>query len=480
MKKLLVIIMAISMLLGVAACEDVTETTDTDATEEDKSARTIVEVDGFKIPEIELQNPTLKFFGLNQPQFDEGDEGIVRIFFEEFYGGEIEYEMVSLGDMYTTLAANVLAGDSPDLVTAHEGFPALALTEVIQPVDGLLDFNLDIIKEREDVYKQYRYDGNHYFIPWVTPVNQLLFYNTRMFENYDLESPRSLYEKGQWDWNKFLEYAQELTVDETGDGNPDVWGVAMCGWHDARLIFTTGEVLARMDEGGRLQSNLGSSNIQRAANFFADMFLDHNVADPNRDPNHVMSQFDSAQAAMMIGPGFWHGTDSAFPNIKEARSVEVAPLPKDPQAQEHHVEAYPIGFYLPVGARNKQAAEAFTYAAIVAQSRVNVPGSPEYNRNKENFLANWEEFGYTESDFEDRQTFLAALDRELSLVVNPYNALLDVDALFGRLIGAAGATPQTYQQAIAELEPDFKGLIEDIYQEAQEELEESEDTTQSE
>lgn len=464
MKKTIALLISLFMLFSLVACEEV-EDSKTDAPgDEDKSLREIVEVEGgFKIPKIELTNKTVHFYGLDQPQFYEGDEGIARKFFEEFYGGELVYEMVSAADLYTNLSALVLSGDSPDLATAHLGFPGLALTEVIQPVDDIPDFNLEIMQNLEHLYRQYEVEGRHYWLPWVAPIAQYIFYNTRIFENNDLESPKSLYQKGQWDWNKFLEYAQELTVDETGDGNPDVWGVSMCVWHDARFMQTTGEILLKTDEDGKLVSNLGSPNLQRAANFLADMTLQHRVADPNRDPNHVMSTFNVGNSAMLLGPFFWQGTDAAFPAIKESRILGTVPLPKDPQTDEHYVEAQGIGFYVPTGAKNKQGAEAFLYSAIVSLAQESIPGSENFENAKKNFLEKWGEFGYTEEDYINNQEYLNSFQDDLTLVTNPYPDLLEISHFYEMMIGAHGQPPMTYEQVRAELEPDLMGLVEDIY-----------------
>lgn len=45
-----------------------------------------------------------------------------------------------------------------------------------------------------------------------------------MIEDLGLEDPQELYNKGQWTWEKFAEYAKAGTRDTDNDGSIDVYG----------------------------------------------------------------------------------------------------------------------------------------------------------------------------------------------------------------------------------------------------------------
>ena len=53
-----------------------------------------------------------------------------------------------------------------------------------------------------------------------------LGYNKTMIEALGLEDPQELYNKGEWTWDKFSEFAKTATQDTDGDGNIDTYGYA--------------------------------------------------------------------------------------------------------------------------------------------------------------------------------------------------------------------------------------------------------------
>ena len=73
-----------------------------------------------------------------------------------------------------------------------------------------------------------------------------LAYNKQMLEDNNLEDPRELYKRGEWTWDKFIEYCQVLTQDTDGDGQIDQYGY--CGYE-----FETFEQLM-MSNGGSIAS----------------------------------------------------------------------------------------------------------------------------------------------------------------------------------------------------------------------------------
>ena len=56
----------------------------------------------------------------------------------------------------------------------------------------------------------------------VVAANYPLGFNKQMLEDNNLEDPRALWERGEWTWDKFIEYCQVLTQDTDGDGQNDV------------------------------------------------------------------------------------------------------------------------------------------------------------------------------------------------------------------------------------------------------------------
>ena len=67
-------------------------------------------------------------------------------------------------------------------------------------------------------YEAGLWNGQHYLAPFDNKPLYYLVYNPAIFEEYGLETPWELWEKGEWTWDAFRDAAQRLNVTD-GDGN---------------------------------------------------------------------------------------------------------------------------------------------------------------------------------------------------------------------------------------------------------------------
>jgi len=81
-----------------------------------------------------------------------------------------------------------------------------------------------------------------------------------------------LQENGDWTWEKFAEIAQMATRDEDGDGENDLWGLAIQG-HNlySPLILSNNANIINFDENGRAIYALDDPNAIEALQFFEDL-----------------------------------------------------------------------------------------------------------------------------------------------------------------------------------------------------------------
>jgi len=77
-----------------------------------------------------------------------------------------------------------------------------------------------------------------------------------------------LQENGDWTWEKFAEIAQMATRDEDGDGENDLWGLAIQG-HNlySPLILSNNANIINFDENGRAIYALDDPNAIEALQF---------------------------------------------------------------------------------------------------------------------------------------------------------------------------------------------------------------------
>ncbi len=103
-----------------------------------------------------------------------------------------------------------------------------------------------------------------------------LGFNVQMLEQEGLEDPRELYARGEWTWDKFIEYCQKLTQDTDGDGQTDQYG--FCGYlcdTFAQLLFSNGAAVA-----GSTTQTLTSAETGEVLQFLNDMYNTYKICYP--------------------------------------------------------------------------------------------------------------------------------------------------------------------------------------------------------
>ena len=103
-----------------------------------------------------------------------------------------------------------------------------------------------------------------------------LGFNLQMIEAANLEDPRDLVERGEWTWDKFIEYCQVLTQDLDGDGIIDVYGFG--GWPEdylSNLLMSNGTSIASSP-----RENLTSPEVAEVLQFLQDLNVTYGVMHP--------------------------------------------------------------------------------------------------------------------------------------------------------------------------------------------------------
>lgn len=103
-----------------------------------------------------------------------------------------------------------------------------------------------------------------------------LGFNIQMLEDYNLEDPRELYARGEWTWDKFVEYCKVLTKDTDGDGQVDQYGY--CGYENEtleNLVMSNGANIAT-----GVTEQLTSTKVGEALQMMYDLYNVYNVCYP--------------------------------------------------------------------------------------------------------------------------------------------------------------------------------------------------------
>lgn len=186
-----------------------------------------------------------------------------------------------------TFVARLLAGDSTNdiwMLRGPSGYYQLISRGALYPLGDLMpeDAYAGVPDNFADFPEQYSFKGQQYgyvfYLPF--PANTtFVAWNKELFEEADLPSLYDVYFDGEWTWDKYLEFAQTLTKDTTGDGEIDQWGLAglardelhfsnnasIIGEEDGKVVFTLNKPEAiRSYEFMRKTWESGAANMAHA------------------------------------------------------------------------------------------------------------------------------------------------------------------------------------------------------------------------
>ena len=98
----------------------------------------------------------------------------------------------------------------------------------------------------------------------------LVAYYIPMFKDNGLETPGELYAKGEWTWDKFIEYCDLLTQDTDGDGKIDQWGLGPR--YKLQNFAYASNIIGIQEVGnGFLQSNWDDENLLKYFEFVTNL-----------------------------------------------------------------------------------------------------------------------------------------------------------------------------------------------------------------
>lgn len=202
---------------------------------------------------------------------------------EEKYNVRFEYVNLTYSGVVESINTSILAG-TPDcdvyLCELQFGIPA-AISGLAMDLSTVLPEDADILNDQNILSYLDLGDGKVCLMKQVLAQNAVeatypLAFNVEMLEDNNLEDPRELYARGEWTWDKFVEYCQVLTQDTDGDGVIDQYGF------DGFAQDVLGQLM--LSNGASIASGttetLTSSATGEALQFLSDLYNTYNVAAP--------------------------------------------------------------------------------------------------------------------------------------------------------------------------------------------------------
>ncbi len=301
----------------------------------------------FKFPSLKFTTKTVKLMSVDKIQ----DEVVINKLKSQ-YGLTMDYVHVGWHELPLKLSASILSSDSPDAViyrSDNPDLPSFAIKGLVQPVTDYANLNDPMHSYLQSLYKDTNWAGKNYVLISGMGRGSVIFYNTKLFKDYGVEDPWTLYKQGKWDWNKFAQVAAQFRDDTTGDGDQDRFGFVL-HMPPSMLIYTTGESFGTFDGANqRITNNIKSPNIARTLNFLYDEIYTKKSGHPAIVTGGAL--FKNSMAAMIFGEAHDIG-NSNIEFIAKKSQLGIVPLPRDPQANKQYYFTRVSGYFIPTGAKN--------------------------------------------------------------------------------------------------------------------------------
>ena len=339
MKKIFVLLLAFSLLL--AGCGSNPADTDSDTGNGD-STTSIKD-----LPET-LENGDVKFFVWSEPSVEDID---FFTSFEEKYGGTVNYEVTTWGQMEAKILSAIAGDDAPDLIWTYDAnYIKNAVNGVIAPIDDLIDLN-DWLWDEMSL--KMTWDGKHYLpIPKGATSEVLVYYNKTMFENNGVKTPTEYYKEGDWTYDNFQKCATALTKDTDRDGKVDQYGWASWRFFDFAL-GNGGALVSKNSDDKSVSVTMNSEETKYGFQFLNDAYTKHKYAKP--DGNVTFETALQSGKVAMVTENSYIGTLCG----KMTDEWDIVPFPTAPNNTEKKNIVTALGWGLSANAPNPEGAVAY-------------------------------------------------------------------------------------------------------------------------
>ena len=312
---------------------------------------TIVDKDGepFVTPKYNMRDQTVSFLSHWTPQV----MTYVLAYLDKYGGPQVECVTVPYGECGMKLQAMVLADNAPDVYKLRIGDLTTHLFNGLwQDITNDFDWDNRNWRDLAPFMNYVTVNGKILVAPEVNS-NYMVWFNKSIFEEYGMENPLDLWEKGEWTKDNFDNICRKLTIKD--GGNTSIYGFGF----DHRWFF---DVFAMYDtnfaifDGTRYKSNTDDPKIADAFSYITNMAT---VEKLWCDLDKATAYFASGKLAMLYY-GNWLPESDPFRTMNFDGKIDFVPVPENTATglgprQDYYIEGHAI----PIGAKNREGAKAF-------------------------------------------------------------------------------------------------------------------------
>lgn len=258
----------------------------------------------------ELEEAELTFYFGANPQEAETRQTIIDAFMEKYPQITINPQ-VAEGNATQEIQIQFAGGAAPDILMAWElDYSGLATRGVYRDLNEFVENDAEFAEVIEtdhipELVAMFNWEGAQYVLPEQF-AGVALFYNKAMFEAAGVEPPPADWTDTSWSWDRFLETAQALTI-EDGDrisqyGFVDAWWPPL-----SSAVIGTGNGGDWFDQYvNPSASTISDPNFTAAVQWYADLANVHRVAPTTEEmaTQAGVEMFMAGRAAMAL-VGHW-------------------------------------------------------------------------------------------------------------------------------------------------------------------------------
>lgn len=247
------------------------------------------------LPAYKVTNKTVRMvvgsdFTKTDPNVDSWAK--TRALAKKYYDIDLVPIVTPAAQQTSKIVSLIASGSPPDIIEPHKvptWFPRMCNQGVFASIDSYINFDDMLWKDNAFMMEAYKLDGKHYALVdgGYSPVE--IIYSRKLVREFGMTDPMELYKKNQWTWEKFIEYIDEISGDEDGDGKIDVYGTDV--WQLAHCYMTSMGAGISVVKNGKINLDpIKGKNYEVYGKFAMDLFkkgssgyivpIDNSAGDP--------------------------------------------------------------------------------------------------------------------------------------------------------------------------------------------------------
>lgn len=309
----------------------------------------------------------------------------VRKLASEKYGIDFQPILSNTTEQNTLTMSMLAAGTPPSFVETHKTtawFPRLCSDGIFSDVNTLINREDMLWKDMLGYIDYYSIGDSSYACVTNVYAPETMTYNKNLIKNKGLTDPMELYKKGEWTWDKMLEYIDKICGDTNGDGVIDVYGVNL-SYLGQGYMCSLGTGFTTIKDGKVSLSPIKDGNYEKFGTFAADL-----LSRSSKGYYVPVENAVSSAARLFTFDGYWGVMNNNTQTAKmKAGEIAIIPVPKNSSTDKYYMYGITSGYAICAGDNPVGAA-----AVLSCYRYLNYPNEENLTRTYNNYIAQgWDE-----------------------------------------------------------------------------------------